>query len=407
MEAPIDRLPVEIWQDILLLAIESDGYSLFATTCTPSTFIHFLKQEKNPDSSYIKYAKRRATLRQVCRAWNQFVLSTNSWWIHVRGPTHPQQTLDLPSIIDQVPTVKRLSLTITAHECVGPGLDWASDLLQRVQVPLLSYNLILSLPYDPHFTHDPHDFLAAVGPKIALRSLRIACPGLNSCGAISFSQLNANFKDLVSLSLFNLVMRSTEELTLPHLELLHISKYPGSAPLPTQGWDLPRLRHVYIAVIPSTTYFNTVLNFLRRYASQLESLFLIEYPFRNDLPHDFWDSFTALQLLGVRYHVLNHPSWSGWEVIPPRSHPFRYLACRDCMDFEVTVDSLRSMWTYHEEVGLVIENANSGKYYLIEDIKEEGWRTRMTKTDGILPMRRPEKGEPLDSLSSLLAFCDL
>lgn len=405
MEAPIDRLPVEIWQDILLLTIESDEYSLFATT---STFIHFLKQEKNPDSSYMKYTRRRATLRQVCRAWNQFILSTNSWWTHVRGPNDPQLTLDLPSITDQVPTIKRLSMTITAHECVGPGLNWASNLLQRVQAPLLSYNITLSIPYDPHFTHDPHDFFDAAGPKTALRSLRIACLGVNSRGIISFPQLNANFKNLVSLSLSNLVMRSTEELTLPRLELLHISSmYPTSAPPPTQAWNLPRLRHVYIAVIPSTTYFNTVLNFLRRYATQLESLFLIEYPLRNDIPHDFWDSFTALQLLGVRYHVLDHRSWSGWNITPPRSHPFRYLACRDCRDFEVTVASLRSLWTYHEEVALVIENAKSGEYYLIEGMKKQDWRASMTQTDGILPIRRPDNGQPPDALSSLLAFCGL
>ena len=391
MEARTDRLPVEIWQDILLLAIESDGCSPFATTCTPSTFLHFLKRERNPDNAYINYSRCRATLRQVCRAWDQFLLSTNSWWIHVRShvrsPNHPQKTLDLPSITDQVPTVKRVSMSITAHGRVVPGLNWASDLLQRVRVPLLSYSLILSIPSHRHCHHNPCDFLAGVRPNLALRNLQIACLGMNTCGTISFSQISANFKDLVSLSLFNLVMRSRGKLALPCLELLYISN-PRYAPLPTQGWNLPRLRHVYIAVITSKTGFNVVLNFLRRYASQLESLFLIEYPFSSGLPHDFWDSFTALQLLGVRYHVLDNRSWSGWDITPPRSHPFRYLACRHCIDFEVTASLLRSMWTYHEDVALVIENANSGEYYLIEDIKEDGWRTRVTKTDGILPIRR-------------------
>jgi len=67
------------------------------------------------------------------------------------------------------------------------------------------------------------------------------------------------------------------------------------------------------------------------------------------------------------------------------THPFRYLACRDCREFVKTVHSLRSMWTYHEDVALVMEN------YLIEDITEEGWRTRMTRVDGILPMRYPDR----------------
>jgi len=253
MGAPVDRLPVEIWQGILLLAIESDGSALFTTTRTPSTFIHFLKQEMRPSESHTEYMRRRATLCQVCRAWNQFLLSTDSWWIHIHGPKYHRQPLDLPSINDQLPTIKRLSMIIADDECVRSGVNWAFDLLQRMQVPLLSCNLILSITSFSNFTRKPHDILAAVGFKTTLRSLRIACPDYNGCGAISFPQLNANFKDLVSLSLVNLVMHSTEELTLPHLEHLHLSMYPGTAPLPTQGWNIPRLRHVYIGIIHTTT----------------------------------------------------------------------------------------------------------------------------------------------------------
>ena len=387
--APIGSLPVEVWQDILLLAIGSDGYHPIATTCTSSTFLYFLDQEMDPDNSYIEYVRRRATLRQVRRSWNQFLEATATWWLHVQGPFHPSRTFDLPPIADQVAIVKRLSMTITAHECVGPALNWASNLFQMVQAPISSYNINLKVPYDPHSTYNPHDFLAPVTTKMALRSLRIAFPGPNGCGAISFSQFNSKLRNLVSLSLLGLAIRSTEELTLPLLELLHISKYPGSVPLPTQ-WDLPRLRHVYIAVISSTTDFNTILNFLRRYASQLESLFLAEYPSRSDLPHDFWDSFTSLQLFGVRYHVLNHNSWSGWDITPPRSHPFRYLACSDCGNPGEMVNSLRSMWTYHEEVALVLWQVSFMARYLVEDIKHEQ-RTRITETNGILPIRRPDR----------------
>ena len=383
--APIGRLPVEIWQNILLLAIGSGGYHPLTTTCTASTFLHFLKQETDPDGSYIAYVRRRATLRQVCRAWNQFLEATDAWWVHVQDPYHPQKSFGLPPIADQVAIVKRLSMTMTTHECVEPGLNWSSDLFQKVQVPILSYNINLSI------LHDPHDFLAPITTKTALRSLRIACPGLQSCCSISFSQLNTNFKDLVSLTLSGLIMRSAEELTLPHLELLHLSTYPGPPPLPTQGWNLPCLRHVYIAGIVSTTDYNAVLNFLRRYGSQLESLLLAEYPSRSGLPHDFWDAFTSLQLFGLRYDVLNDRSWSGWNIKPPRSHPFRYLVCRPNMILDAAVGPLRSLWTYHEDVALVIEDVTYGDYYLIEDVKQENWRMRMTATDGVLPMRRPDK----------------
>ena len=388
--APIGCLPVEIWQNILLLAIGSGGYHPLATTCTASTFLHFLKQEVDPDSSYIAYVRRRATLRQVCRSWNQFLESTDAWWVHVQDPYHPRKSFGLPPIADQVAIVKRLSMTMTNHECVVPGLNWASDLFQTVQVPILSYTL--SVPYRYKMIHGPYDFLAPITTKMALRNLRIACPGRQSCCSISFSQLNANFKGLVSLSLSGLIMRSTEELTLPHLEILHLSKYPEPPPLPTQGWNLPLLRHVCIAGILSTTDYNAVLNFLRRYGSQLESLFLVEYPSRSGLPHDFWETFTSLQLFGLRYDVLNDHSWSGWNIKPPRSHPFRYLVCRPFVILDSAVDSLRSMWTYHEEVALVIDDTTYGDYHLIEDVKQENWRMRMTTTDGILPMRHPDKG---------------
>ena len=149
------------------------------------------------------------------------------------------------------------------------------------------------------------------------------------------------------------------------------------------------MRHVYIAVIRSTADFNTVLNFSRRYASQLESLFLVEYPSQSDIPNDLWESFTSLQMFGVRYHELNHSSWNGWDITPPRSHPFRYLALIDCEDPEEIVDSLRSMWTYHEDVALVLWQGLPGARYLVENIKQEE-RTRMTKTNGILPMRRAD-----------------
>ena len=66
--APIDRLPAEIWQDILLLAIGSNGYHPFATTCTTSTFLHFLEYENDSNHSYVEYLRRRAPLRRVCHA---------------------------------------------------------------------------------------------------------------------------------------------------------------------------------------------------------------------------------------------------------------------------------------------------------------------------------------------------
>jgi len=84
-----------------------------------------------------------------------------------------------------------------------------------------------------------------------------------------------------------------------------------------------------------------------------------------------------MQLLRLHCCVLADRGWSGWVITPPRTHPFRYLACREFPEFEKSIALLGSMWTYHEDAALVMED------YLIEDIKE-GWRTRMTRVDGIL-----------------------
>ena len=109
-------------------------------------------------------------------------------------------------------------------------------------------------------------------------------------------------------------MRDTEELTLPHLELLHLTKYMGPPPSPAQGWNLPRLRHVCVDGVLDAPYINTWLKFLLRYAPQLETLFLIMHYSWDDFPHDFWDSFTALQLLGLHETVLNDRGWGGWTT---------------------------------------------------------------------------------------------
>ena len=381
-------LPIEIWREILLLAVEPDvGPSVFATTCTASTIIHFMRQEDDP---YNEYMKRRATLRQVCRTWNQTILSTNSWWTYVSAPN--QQSTAPASTTDQVPTIKRLSMDIMDDECVEASVNWASDVLQRVQVPLIIYDVNFPECSDDIGActkpHALHDFLPRVDSNMALRRLRVVFPPQNCCRAISFPHLNANFKNLISLSLCNLSMLSTEELTLPHLELLHLARNTGAPPSPTQGWNLPCLRHVWVEGMLDTPHINTWLKFLLRYASQLETLFLIMDDPWDEFPNDFWDSFTALQVLGLRYNVLTDRHWGGWIKGPPRTHPLRYLVCKHCRGVTATASLLESMWNYHGGVGLMIENYITDRCYLIDDIQYEGWKTRLMESDGILPDRR-------------------
>ena len=174
-------------------------------------------------------------------------------------------------------------MTIETHEWVGPALNWAFDLFQRVQAPILSYNVNLEVPYNPNFIDKPYDLLAPVTTKMALHSLRITCRLQNNFKPISLSQINANFKDLVSLSLTRVTVRSTEELTLPRLEFLYVE-----STLPTKGWDLPRLRHVYLACIPASAIdLHMPIDSIQCYASHLKSLFLETDSLRNGFPGNF------------------------------------------------------------------------------------------------------------------------
>ena len=92
MGAPTNRLPVEIWRDMLLFAIESDvGPSVFATTCTASTFIHFINQGKD---SYIEYEASSDASSGVPR-----LHGTNSFFPPIPGGLAftPQSAFNKPS----------------------------------------------------------------------------------------------------------------------------------------------------------------------------------------------------------------------------------------------------------------------------------------------------------------------
>jgi hypothetical protein len=95
------------------------------------------------------------------------------------------------------------------------------------------------------------------------------------------------------------------------------------------------------------------------------------------IPDDFCDSFTALHLVGLQYDVLNNRDWGGWTTTPPRAYPLRYLVYRNCDDVVATANSLRPIWTYREEMTFVIEGGTSGEYLVFEDIRVEGWKTRV------------------------------
>jgi len=397
----MERVPVEIWQQILLKVMETGEGPIFMTSCTPYTFLYLVNQQTrihNHRKPYSDYLERRRRLRLVCRVWNEFVLLSRHRWLQLDDRWSPVYDLDsTTSGTGGVRPVERLSMTINLETLVVPVLSWTSHILQRPanQSPLRTYALHLSKT--PTREYNPFDDLVGRTPEspeytntaLQLLSIRMAF-GLTA--SISLPQICSTFTGLRSLFLINVTATPQQTIALPQLELLYVNhKLSTSQTMPVHVWDTPGLRHVYLLGRLSTrAQYATVLDgFLRRHAARLESLVLLrnsresESPL--DLPVDFWDAFPALRLLGVWAHTLVQQDWAGWTVVPPTTHPLQYLVCWSTSPAEATVHRLRPRWTYREGVKLVMTQYGTDGFYLVNSVRDEQWIAKMQRTCGILP----------------------
>ena len=126
----MERVPVEIWQQIILNVVETGDGPMFMTSCTPHTFLYLVNQQtrirdyRKPYSDYLERCRR---LRLVCRAWNEFVLLSRHRWLQLDDKWSPVYDLDsTTSSAGGVRPVERLSMTINSEELVVPILSWTS-----------------------------------------------------------------------------------------------------------------------------------------------------------------------------------------------------------------------------------------------------------------------------------------
>ena len=81
----MEHVPIELWQQILLKAMEMDEEALtFVTSCTPYTFLHFVKQQiqiHRHQKPHLNYLEQCRCLQLVCHAWNEFILFTSYHWL--------------------------------------------------------------------------------------------------------------------------------------------------------------------------------------------------------------------------------------------------------------------------------------------------------------------------------------
>jgi len=146
----MERVPVEVWQQILLKAMEANDWPMFATSCTPYTFLDFVflrtsqQMFRKPSLDYL--AQHRC-LRPVCRAWNELVLSASHRWLSVdeQSPIYNLDPTTSSRAKGGVGPVEGLSTEIHWDGMVTPALSWASHILKRPasQSPLRAYTLRL------------------------------------------------------------------------------------------------------------------------------------------------------------------------------------------------------------------------------------------------------------------------
>jgi len=390
----MERVSVEVWQQILLKVMETNDWPRFTASCTPYTFLgvtylsNWLERDKKP---YLDYLAQRRRLRLVCRAWNEFVLFTSHRWL-LLGDYSPMYTLDSTTIRAKggVGPIEILSTKISRNELVTPILSWASHILKRPasQSPLRSYILhftsVTTLGYNPldllvgrTTTQDPE----CTNTNTTLRLLSITA--IDSNISISFSQISRTFTGLRSLFLRGLISVPQQPLTLAHLEVLYMGiVYEKWEDLQQsfETWHTPALRHVRLS------YFRTQLTdlidcFLGRYAHQIESLVLSGVSGYCspclDLPPGFWAQFTALRLLGLSDRTLENKKWSGWSVVPPPTHPCQYLLChfycpveRELVRLaERVVNDIRAGWTWSDGVRLVVGHTFADQFCVVKNIR--------------------------------------
>jgi len=254
--------------------METNDWPIFATSCTPYTFLAFTylhARHPRDQRPYLDYVTQRRRLRLVCRAWNEFVLSTSHRWLQL-DDLCPMYKLDLRTTRANggVGPIEILSTGIYHHTSVTPILSWASHILKRPasESPLRACNLRLDQTrpgYNPlddllfrtTTTQDPE----CTNTNTTNTTLRLlVLRGFDM--SISLSQISRTFTGLRSLFLIDLKAAPHQTLALPlaHLEVLFMNCW-----LPQLIWDTPALRHVRLRL--SSTPLTVVLDcFLGRYA---------------------------------------------------------------------------------------------------------------------------------------------
>ena len=154
--------------------METNDWPIFATSCTPYTFLAFMYLHifyQRNTKPYQDYLAQRRHLRLVCRAWNEFVLSISHRWLPLEEDSSPIYKLDPTTSYAQggVGPVEKLITVINSNEVVTPILSWVSHILKRPasRTPLQTYILdIGSTLIRPGYARRPRRNNDVPGPRM-------------------------------------------------------------------------------------------------------------------------------------------------------------------------------------------------------------------------------------------------
>jgi hypothetical protein len=307
-DPPQNRIPVEVWEHILLEVISVDPFPAFATTCSSWNYLTYKRTCGEGDRSiypfeYRQSKRNRLKMRGVCQTWKAFA---DRWDIRGRWLIIP--TLWVERDYDKWRGVTRLD-----YHGLGAMGDWnlvkenhktAYDpawLAQWKHIEATGDTVRLKrlelLHLRPEFFVQFMTALFDVAASLKnLRSLALTIP---STLYPTMEHLAKHFPDLTHLTLcmqprhhhgandFTTYERLAP-LKLRKLEVLFL--FPNGQIFDLSTWHLPSLRHIHIRLVRSL--WERMYEFLEHHAPTIETIDL-ETTAVNSM---FWDPQESLYI---------------------------------------------------------------------------------------------------------------
>jgi hypothetical protein len=353
LDPPESRIPVEIWELILLEVILPQSMLVFATSCSASDYLIFKRTCGDGENSshryeYVKSLQNRRTLRGVCRSWMSFFdrLDLRDRWSHLpsgRENDRPIQA-DWAWRLD-IRGIYRAALTSLLSEWTQMGAEGRHNTqLTRMEI----------LEIDSEFFTRLLKGLCDVAP--VLKNLRSLGLTITDEKYTIMEKLSIHFPELTHLTLCLHRVEHRLRINDPQLEERGSSMFkklevlfllPGKRAFDTSHWNFPSLRHVYIRPADSARF--QTYEFLKRHAQSIETIDLDN----NDKPRigvtlvqqknvafptDFWETFINLKLLRCSFGRIQI------ERVPEQHHPIECFVLTDSVEQATQLCNVLRPW---------------------------------------------------------------